>query len=171
MVKIFEGDGKAIVTIFVGAIIAIVLLGSIADSIFNQTNTFDVANETLASTNGTTLLLLPELQGKFVNNIVVYNGSDTIILTAGNFTIFNKHINASNGVETVKINVTTQPIYQGEAWNISYTNQPNGYLERSSDRAITLLITIFASLGILIFVVVILIMNGTLGRLMGRRQE
>ena len=166
MVKILHGDGKAIMVVFIGAIITIVFLASIADSIFNQTNTFDVANETLVSTNGTTLLLLPELQGKSVSDVVVYNGTNEVIVASGNYTIFNKHINASNGVETVKINVSGVAIYQGEGWNISYTYQPNGYLERSGDRSIANLIVLFSALSILIFVVVIFIMRGTLGELM-----
>ena len=169
MVKILQGDGKAIMTVFVGALIAIVFLGVIADSIFNQTNTFDVANDSLSSTNGTTLLLLPELRGKVVSDIVIYNGSDDFIISSGNFTLFNKHINASNGVETVKINITATIAdgIQTQAWNISYTFQPNGYLERSVDRSIALLIVIFGAIGILIFVLVVLIINGTLGRLLG----
>lgn len=168
MVKILHGDGKAILTFFIGAIITIVFLASIANSVFQQTSTFDVANDTLSSTNGTTLLLLPELDGKFVTSVVVYNGSDNLIIGAGNFTIFNKHINASNNVETVKINVTASSAggIQTQDWNISYTFQPNGYLERSVDRSVANLITIFAALSILIFAIVMFFMNGTLGRLM-----
>ena len=56
MVNSLKGDGRAIFTIFIGTIIAIVFMASFSSSIFNQTNVATYTNITVtapAAVNGT----------------------------------------------------------------------------------------------------------------------
>ncbi len=136
-----------IIGIFMLIVVGTALLTSSAQNVGDVTNTIDIANDTLSSTNGTTLALLTQLDGKFVSDVVVYNGSDDVIVASGNYTIFQNQV--INGVETALINVSANPVgLQVQAWNISYTSQPTTYDSNSGGRAIAGLITLFFALAI-----------------------
>ncbi len=166
MVKILQGDGKAIFTVFVGAIIAIVFLASIADSVFVQTNTFTVTNETVTApaTNNSLALTGREL----------VSGTTPITTNSSNGTSANLQLEGVivettiiNGIETVALRINqTGDSFAGTPINVTYDFQPGGYLSSSSDRAIAALIVIFGALGALIFVLIVFIKDGTLGRFM-----
>lgn len=163
MVEMLKGDGKAIFTVFVGAIIAIVFLASIGDAVFDQSNTFTLANATVTApaTNASVAIEGRELIGTptVVNDT---NSSQQDLQDVGVF-IDERVI---NGVKTVALTVNqTGDAFGGVAVNLSYTFGPDGFLERSVDRSIVALIVLFGALGVLVFVVVVLIMTGSLGRL------
>ena len=145
-----ENQLGMIIGTFMIIIIGAILLTASAQQVGETTNTIDVVNDTLSSVNGTTLANLPQLNGKFVSNVVVYNGSDDVIIAAGNYTIFNNQV--INGVETALINVSTLANVSilAQDWNISYTNQPTTYISDGGGRAVAGIIIIFFALAILV---------------------
>lgn len=161
MVQVLKGDGKAIFTVFIGAIIAIVFLASIGDSIFSQTNTASATNLTV------TVLA--------INTSLAVEGRDLIALTSitnvTNITLDDLGLILSdglvNGLKTVTLTANDSASDMvGSKVNLTYTYNPDGYISDSGGRTIALLISIFAALSILIFVIVVFIKNGTLGEFM-----
>ena len=167
MGKILEGDGKAILSIFIGAIIAVVCLGTIADSIYTQTNTFTNANETVTApvVNGTLDLTGREL----VTQVEIYNNtniSQSLIGSGGSL----QTGTATSGTRTVQLAIDDNAVaFAGLSVNVSYIYNPEGYLSLGGARSIQSLILIIGALAILIFVIVVLIKSGSLGILIKRR--
>lgn len=164
MVQVLKGDGKAIFVVFIGAIIAIVFLASIGDSIFTQTNT--------ASQDNLTVTVAA------INVSLAVEGRDLITaIEVSNFTAINLEelgLNLTdglvNGIKTVILRANdTASIFVGKEVNLTYTYNPDGYISSAGGRTISLLIIIFASLAILIFVLVVFIKNGTLGEFMRKK--
>jgi len=144
-----NSDFMLIMMIFIGAIISIVLLGSIADQVAAQTTNLQITNSTVAApaVNATTALTGRDL----LSTIEVYNATDAsdaatgVTLTEGLGT---------NGAKTVLITTAdTGAAYAGENVNVSYTYRPDGHVGNSSNVSITLLITLFAALASLVFTV------------------
>ncbi len=140
----------AILSVFIMVLVGLILLVASAQQVGDTTNTVDIVNDSLSSTNGTTLAALPQLNGKFASDVVVFNGSDDLIIDAGNYTVLNNQV--INGVETAAINVTASIAggIQIQAWNISYTSQPTTYISNSGGRAIAGIIIIFFAIAIAI---------------------
>lgn len=162
MVKVLHGDGKAILMVFIGAIITIVFLQSISDTQSFQVNTFTENNLTVTApaVNASVALSGRELIG----TATVQNGTTNISLEGAGVFVNESVI---NGIKSVRLNVNqTGAGFAGTPVNVTYTAGADGYLERSVDRTISNLIPLFAALAILIFVLVIFIMNGTLGEFM-----
>ncbi len=162
----FKSDGKAILIVTIGALIAIAFLATIADSIFEQTNTITFTNVTVTGAAVNTTLDLTGRQ--ILTTVHIYNSSnftESLVNSGGSL----QTGVGSNGLLSVQLllNDTGSP-YAGETINISYTANPDGYLSDTSSRAIALLIVIFGSLGVLIFVIVVFIRDGSMGRLIGR---
>ncbi len=164
----FNSDGKAIMAIFIGAIIAIVFLATIADSIFTQTNTFESINTTVTmpSINGTLDLTGREI----VSTIEIYNATNASQSETTELNGSSLVTGITRGLNTVQLTIDDDSgaRYAGSEVNISYVYLPEGYVSDSSARAVTRLITIFGALAILIFVIVVLIKNGSLGELIRR---
>ena len=139
--------GMIIIVAMIG-IIGAIFLTAIAQQVGEVVNTVDVANATLSSTNGTTNASLPELSGKRVSSVVVYNATDDLIIGSGNYTIYNNFV--KDGAETVIINVTATAAggIQTQDWNISYTTQPTTYDSSGGGRAVANIIVIFFALAI-----------------------
>ncbi|KKK89453.1 hypothetical protein LCGC14_2732940 [marine sediment metagenome] len=172
MVNSLQGDGKAIFTVFIGAIIAIVFLASIADSIFTQSTTFTNANETVTALAVNTSLTLVGRELADVPAATTWNatnGTDATNQQDNGITLSTATV---DGVRTVVLTLNdTASDFVGDTINVSYIYEPEGYLERAVDRNIVSLITLFGALGALVFVIVVFIMNGSLGRLMGRGKK
>ena len=134
----------AIISVFVAAIVGVILLTASAQNIGEVKNTYAVENESTVSTNGTTGLIDTDCQAW--SSITVYNGSDDITLSSGNYSVTNNYV--YNGGQTVRFNVTTQPIYQGQPWNVSYTCTPLTYDNSSGGRSVAALIVVFFALAI-----------------------
>ena len=163
----FDTDGKAIFIIFIGAIITIVLLGSIADQIFGETNTITITNVTVTAAAVNTTL---DITGRDILTIIeIYNATNATIQSyIGNGTNIQSGISTTTGLRSVQfiLNDTgAGPSIAGTTVNISYTANPDGYLSDSGSRSIANLIPLFSALAILIFLLVVLIKEGTLGKL------
>ena len=163
----FKTDGKALFIIFVGAIVTAVLIGSIADQIFAETNTITITNVTVtASAVNVTL----DLTGRDILTVIdIYNATNESVQSyIGNGTNIVSGTSTTTGLRSVQLvlnDTEAGPSIAGTTVNVSYTANPDGYISDLGARSITLLITLFAALAILIFVVVVLMKEGSLGNL------
>lgn len=138
-----------IIMIAIIAIVGTVLMTSSAQNLELYRNTHDVVNESFSSTNGTTGVVITGCQQML--SVVVYNGSDDIIVTSGNFSITQNNI--VDGVLVARFNVSANPVgLQAQNWNVSYTCEPFGFDTNSGGRAISGLIIIFGMLAIAVAV-------------------
>ncbi len=159
----FKTDGKFILLGFVGLMIAIVMLSSIGDSIFNQRNTFNQTNisVTAPAINGTLVLTGRQLVA----------GTTPIVRNSSNIDLQNAGVFISdgivNGVHTVfmSVNQSGDP-NNGTAVNMTYEFRPDGYLDSSADRSVVFLIVLFGALAILVFIVVMLFKFSSLKEIM-----
>ena len=147
----FKGDGKMIFTIFIGVIIVVTFMSPISDSIFSQTNTIAIANQTVTApaVNGTLDLTGRELVG---TGIVTNSTGDLVnggtIATA---------TSATSGLRTVQLAINdTAAGAAGNSVNVSYTYNPDGYLSNTGARSISGVILIIAALAIVVFIILIL---------------
>jgi len=158
----FKTDGKTIFTIFVGAIIAATLIVAIADQVNLTTSTFRVDNVTVTApaVNATLDLTGRELISRLgITNESQPNLTNQLTLQTGTGT---------TGLRSVQLTINdTSSNYAGVSVNVSYTYNPDGYVSDPGGRSITLLITLFAALAILIFVIVVLF-QGTLKAIIER---
>ncbi len=161
MGDIFKGDGKAILVVFIGAIIAAVLLASVANQVVGVTTTVAAINSSFTlcnSVNCTTDLTGRQLvsgatitvtNGTVTTRILIRDGAD------------------SGGLRTVQalVNDTAfAELYGGDLINVTYTYEPDGFVGGSTG-TITTLITLFGAFAALIFVIVVFIKDGSMGRL------
>lgn len=163
MVSLLKGDGIAIMSFFIGAIITVVFLSSIANQVYTSTNTFNGINVTFNSpaVNQTVTIHGRELFG----TPAIINGTSEGIAT-GNFTVSTLYV---RGVGTIIINNTNGlASYSTNPFNITYEYAESGYINQSGGRTIATLIVIFGALAILIGGIVILIKTGSLGDLLKR---
>ncbi len=172
MVNSLQGDGKAIFTVFIGAIIAVVFLASIANSVFDQSTTFTNANETVTALAVNTSLSLVGRELTDSPSATTWNATNESDATNQQNNGITLSTATVNGIRTVVLTLNdTAEDFVGDTINVSYIYEPDGYLERAVDRNIVGLITLFGALGALVFVLVVFIMNGSLGRLMGRSKK
>ena len=154
----FNLDGRMIFSIFIGAIITVVLLASIADQVFISTTILTNTNETVTvpAVNGTLDLTGREQRG----NITIQNltndagpnleGQGLNIITG----------TGSDGLLSVQLTINdTNASFAGESVNVSYNYNPEGYVSDSGGRNITLLIPILSALAILVTIIVFLWMG------------
>lgn len=165
MVEILKGDGKMIFTIFIGAIIAVVFLASIGNSIFEQTNTGTATNVSFTGAAVNTSLALEGRQLLVATSVI--NGTNITLISQGVILA----TGTVNGVQTVTVTINdTAADLTGSLMNATYTFNPDGFVDDGGARSIITLILIFGALAILIFVVVVLFdPNGSFGRLLKRK--
>ena len=157
-------------TIFIGAIIVIAFMATIADDVYTQTNTFSLENVTLTTgaVDTNTSIGGRELVG---TDWVISNATEadsgpipSLSLQTGT--------DATTGLRTVQLvtNATSSAAgYDNLAVNVSYVQIPDGYLNTSGARSIQSLVLIVGALAILVFAVVLLIKKGSLGEMIRRR--
>ncbi len=134
-----------ILMIFIGLIIAVVLLQSVADQVFNTTTTLTATNNTVTTpANGTTASLTGRT---LIGTATVTNGSTPVAST--NVTVATALV---SGVETITVTVNNAS-FANLALNFSYNFEPDGFLQSGSSRAIIVLVTLFGALAALIFVI------------------
>jgi len=162
--KTLSSDGKAIFMVFFGAVIAVVLIGTFGDSIYPQTTIYSWENNSITrpAVNTTTDLTGRELVG----TAVVNNGTNVI-----SEAVVSTGTSATTGLRTVQIylNDTAFADASLSTINITYDFKPDGYLNVGGARGMASLILIMSCLAVLVFVVVVFIKHGTLGRLIGRQ--
>ncbi len=157
-----KGDGASFFQILIGAVIAISFLIVIANSIVAQTTTASTVNETVtipAADSATDLVGRTLLVAGQINNVSAPDPliSENLTLRTGL---------GSDGLQTVQLFLNTSS--PDSEVNVTYTYEPDGYLNTGSSRAIAALILIFGALGILMFVFVTLMKEGSMGKLIGR---
>jgi len=134
------------INLIIGVLIGVVFLGIMADSLFNNTNTVDVADGSLGTiANGTTYSLL----GEVVTGTASFsNGSVTI--SDGNYTLDED----AGTIYYGDVDLT----YVGDSLYGTYTYYPVGYVKGSTSRIIIGLIMVFIAIG---FVLGIMKSTGT----------
>ena len=140
---------------FVGIIIGIALFQVVSQTVGDATNTYDMANQSVSSVNATY-----SLTGQSVSSVVVYNTTGDAIVSSGNYTIANNQV--VDGTLTARITVEADAIYQGGDWEVSYTYEPDGYIDSAGGRGVALLIPIFAALAIAVLALVPAFRNGVM---------
>ncbi len=169
MTDSLKGDGRAIFTIFIGVIIAIVFIASFSSSIFTQTNT---ASETNLSITVPAINVTTAVNGRdLISATTISNATNISLITHG--LLLGDGI--VNGVKTVTIVVNdSEGGLVGTTVNLTYTYNPDGYIGNAGGRSIAALITILSALAIVVFVIVVLFQFGSLGVLSsfrGRRKD
>ena len=166
MTNSLKGDGLAIFTIFLGAIIAVVFIGSFSDNIFTQTTTFTNANETVTALAINTSLNLVgrELTGSpSATTWNATNGTDATNQQNNGITLSTKTV---NGISTVVLTLNdTATNFVGQTINVSYIYEPDGYISNAGGRSVTSLILIISALAIVVFVIVVLFKFGSINNL------
>lgn len=163
MVNSLQGDGKAIFTFFIGAIIAIVFIGNFADSIFTQTTALTETNTSVTVLAINTSLALT---GRDFNTLTSIINTTNITLDTLGLSIDDGLVNSVKSVRLTANDSASDLV--GTIVNVSYTYNPDGFISSAGGRSIALLITIISALAILIFAVVTFIKDGSLGALIGR---
>lgn len=163
----FNGDGRAIFMVFIGAIITITLMIVIGNAIVPQTTIITKTNVTVTGANVNATL---DLTGRQIVTTVAIvnatNGTKTLVGLGGSL----QTGIGSNGLLSVQLLLNdTASAYAGQSINVSYTANPDGYISDSGGRAIARLILIFGALAIMVFVFVVFMKEGTLGKMMGRK--
>lgn len=165
-------DFMAIFSIFIGAIITVVFLASITDTIFPQTNTGSSTNQSVVvpAINGTL-----SLAGREVIGTPTIINVTNIGLTGQGLSVETRLIGGANTVVLVANDTAGANGLVGSTVNVTYSFNPDGFISDSGARSITNLIPIFGALAIVVFIIVVLIANGTLGAFFnsnrGRRRE
>lgn len=164
MVNSLKGDGKAIFTFFVGAIIATVFLASFSDNIFTQTNTATQTNLTVTVLAINTSLAVA---GRDLNTVTEISNLTFIGLQTRGLNLDDGLVNS---VKTVRLTANdTASDLVGSEVNLTYDYNPDGFIDSAGGRSITSLILIISSLAILVFAVVVFIKDGSLGALINNK--
>lgn len=161
-------DGKKIISIFIGVIMAVVLISVIANSIYSSSTTVTYANKsfTAGAINVSTVLTgIRELPGAYT----IYNSTGTLVSAGGNVTLQEQVVNGALAV-TMRVNQNGTG-YNGTVLNVSGTFYPTGYVSNSGGRGILALTTIMGALAIAIFVIAGLMNKGPLAKLIQDRMK
>ncbi|KKN08452.1 hypothetical protein LCGC14_1056560 [marine sediment metagenome] len=150
-------DIKVFFGIFIGVILAVVLLGSAANSVFNSTNTFNQTNLTVTAPaiNGTLVLPGRSLTG---TTPVVRNSTGISLQNAGVFVTDG----LVNGAQTVFLQVNDSGFpNNGTSVNATYFFIPDGFVPGAGG-TILKLVVLFGALAVLFFVVMKVIKEGSM---------
>ncbi|KKN65806.1 hypothetical protein LCGC14_0477420 [marine sediment metagenome] len=153
----FNSDIKVFFMIFIGVILAIALLTPAADTIFTSTNTFNNTNETVTAPaiNETLTLTGRSLTGA---TPVVRNSTGISLQNEGVFVTDG----LINGVQTVFLQVNDSGVpNNGTSVNVTYFFVPDGFVPGAGGLLLSLVI-IFGTLAILVFVVTIVMKEGSM---------
>ncbi len=143
---------KALLILFIGALIALAFMLPIANEVVGQSQTQNRVNDsvTTAAVNETIELIGRELVG----TVTVQNSSGDLTEIA-NFTFANEI--CADGLICIKMKTTDAAVDTGDdstLLNVTYEFKPDGYLNDSGARSVTTLIPLFAALAIVVFSIV-----------------
>ena len=160
MVNSLQGDGKAVFVFFIGVIITIVFLATIGDSVFTQTTT---ASQTNLTVTASAINVSQSVVGRdLILAISVINSTNVTLIDSG----VNLTDGIVNGVKTVIVRINDSvPDLDGAEINLTYTYNPDGFIDSAGGRSIADLIPLFGALAILIFGLVTFLKDGSLGAL------
>ena len=158
---IMKSDGKMILMLFIGVIIAVALYSVIADSVASGTvvsNTFTNQTVTAPAVNNSL-----ELNGRDL----VGTGSSRNLTAPITIGFLIREEIGSDGQKSVVLFVNQSgSFHAGNTTNVTYTSVPDGAVTGGS-RAIFLLVIIFGAIAIMVFGVVMLF-KGSFSKLIGR---
>ena len=149
---IFNTDGKILIVLFIGAIIAVTFMSPIGDIIFGTTNTITITNQTVTGATVNTTL---DIRGREILTTVAIinetNATDSLVNEGGSL----QTGTGSDGLLSVQLLLNdTAADFAGLGVNVSYTANPDGYISNSGGRSITQIILIIAALAIVVFTIV-----------------
>lgn len=150
--------------IFLAALLGAVLLGTISDGTIFPTTTLSNTNETVTAPAVNATL---DLTGRtLIFGLEVYNSTNVTPITVPGG-ILQTGV-GTNGLQSVQLTLNdTAAAYAGQPVNVSYTYQPDGYLQNSGARSLTLLIVIISALAVVV-VVIVYLFRGSLAQMMRR---
>jgi len=128
---------------FITIIIGLVLIGSLADSIFLTTNTVSVSDPTTITEAGLNAGTLVNLDNDDIINTSVTVDNGTTVINPGNYTVY-----PSDGQIAVFNNTEATWVY-GLSLNVNYTYKPDEYIANATSRTLVSLIIIFFALAVL----------------------
>ena len=162
---IMKSDGKMILMLFIGVIIAVALYSVVADSVASGTvvsNTFTNVTVTAPAVNTSLALNGRDLVG--TGN--VWNLTKVISSTTTDNLTIREEIGSDGQKSVVLHTFVNSSGFAGEEVNVTYTSVPDGAVTGSS-RAIFLLVIIFGAIAIMVFAVVMLF-RGSFAELLKR---
>lgn len=166
MANSLKGDGMAIFTIFIGAIIALVFITSFSDNIFTQTNTATAVN---SSVTVSAINVSLAVAGRELNTVTEISNATFIGLQTRGLTLATGIIGGDQTV-TLTANDTASALV-GTDVNLSYDYNPDGYIDNAGGRSVTLLILIISALAIVVFVIVVMFKFGSINNLVNSRRR
>lgn len=135
-----------VIVIFIGVIVALIMIQAIAPTIGQTTTQGTMVNQTVTlGASGASVYV----KGIQYFSGTVMNGTTTV--SASNYTITN--YNVDSGELAVKITSTTGSLWASQKVNLSGTYEQVGYATDSGSRAIINLILIFAAIGVVAIVI------------------
>lgn len=167
MVKL-NNDVTVFFAIFIGVILAVVLLSAASDSIFSSTTSLNVTNNTVTapSTNNSVAVTGRDLTSQTYDIWNLSNGTEGfpfLVDTDGNVTLQEEII---NGAKTVTLLVNQNgSAYSQLPLNITYNFNPDGFVSGTGG-TILALVVLFGALAVLIFVVVKVTREGSMKNFM-----
>ncbi len=161
-------DGMTILMVFIGVIITATFIVPIANQVIGDTTIISAENTTITLGAVNTSV---DLAGRGLNDqtFTITNATEvspilTILTVTDGFN--------SQGLRSVQVVVNDTADTQGYATtavNVSYNYQPEGYINGSGARSVSLLVILFGVLSIVIFTIISFIKTGSLGVLMKMR--
>ncbi len=142
----------SILVVFIGVIVALVLIPAIGEHAGTVTTTQRVNNVTFTFPANNTNLDLTGQEIITVHNI--FNATGGEVIATANYTV-REIVSTTTGVKTINIiGIDGNNAYAGQSANISYTYGSDGYADSAAARSVTDLILIFAGLAVAIFALV-----------------
>lgn len=139
------------ISVFVGIIVALVLLTAISPYIGQTARTLTMTNVTFTPVNNSFV----DLRGQeLIGDPIVTNATVSVVVPASNYTIA-EGVSSVDGLKRIRLYITDKSD-AAQAWpkgnlNITYTYGMEGYADDAGARAIILLIMTFAVIAILVF--------------------
>ena len=136
--------------VFVGIIVALVLLSAVSPYIGQSSQTQQLVNLTVTPSG--TLGTYIDVRGQeLLGTPIVTNSSNAVVIPASNYTIVER-VSPIDGLKRIAITINpSASTWNASAINVSYAYGMEGYADDGGARAIIPLITIFAVLAILVF--------------------
>lgn len=148
----------AIVTIFITAIVGVILLVAVAQENGKSLDTATLSNETITAAAAGVAYTFTDY--KALSDVIITNATGGETVPSSNYTIANNQV--VNGALASTLTMTADSAYAAQSLNVSATAQPLTYVGDSGARAVIGLIVVFFALGIAIVVLTPTLRSGVL---------
>lgn len=136
----------ALIMVFIGVIVGLVILASTFPTIGQTTQTVLQNNQTITFPNSGQSVVL---NGQAASAVTVINRSGSVV-PASNYNITN--YDTTTGTFRVLLTANAGSTFYGNSTNVSYTYEPVGYVTDSGSRSIIGLIPLLSAIAIALFV-------------------